>query len=715
MSLIVIVDDQGINQRIYAKLAELTEQHVKVKTFGSPFDLLEWVSHNTPDLIITDFKMPGIDGADLTRRLRQLPDVSDTPIIVLTAYEDRSFRLNALEAGATDFMQTPINHDEFVSRARNLLKLRHQQQSIKQDVRKLERRLRASERSLERATRHSNEQLAQVIDTVPALISATDRDSKCVFVNAMFAIFAGRDPADCVGHSPLTLLSLTDAERYQTADQVVLDRGEMRSSYEEQLHDPTGNVRTFLVTKAPLFDQSGAVTGVLTTLLDITDQKMANERLRHLAQYDALTGLPNRTFLAIRLQQVISERTHPSRLSALHLLDLDRFKSINDTLGHFVGDQLLQVISQHLEVACGKNVTVARLGGDEFALLQEEMILPEEAETLATRILASLSKPLKVGNHLINTTASLGIAFVGHDGSDVNEILKNADMAMYQAKLGGRNGYHIFAEDLRMRAEEHAWLEAGMRRALEQKEFVLYYQPQVHLKTNRIIGVEALIRWNHPERGLLMPGTFLHIAEESGLIAEISAWVIHEACEQLAAWQDRSIRGLRMAINVSPSHFNSAKTWDTLADALTKAPIDPAFLELELTENAFAGHVEDAALNIKLLKKTGISVALDDFGTGFSSLRLAKELPVDAIKIDRSFVKNLPWSKEDSAITQSIIRLAHGLDLRVVAEGVENQEQLAYLLKEGCDEIQGYYISRAVPAEECLEIILRQDLQGIAT
>jgi diguanylate cyclase (GGDEF)-like protein/PAS domain S-box-containing protein len=531
----------------------------------------------------------------------------------------------------------------------------------------------------------------------------------------MFAVFAGKDPADCVGSSPLTLLSLADAERYQAADQAVLDRGEMGLSYEEQLRDPAGSIRTFLITKSSLFAQTGAVTGVLTTSLDITDQKMANERLRHLAQHDALTGLPNRTFLAIRLQQAMLDGTNPPKLSALHLMDLDRFKSVNDTLGHFVGDQLLQVVSQHLVAACRDNVIVARLGGDEFALLQEEITTPDEAEKLATEVLAVLSKPLKVGHHLINTTASLGIAFVGRDGSDVNEILKNADIAMYQAKFGGRNRYHVFSEELRIRANEHAWLETELRRAVRQNEFTLHYQPQLHLRTGRIIGVEALIRWNHPERGMLMPGTFLHVAEESGLIADISAWVIREACEQLAKWQSQAVRGLRMAINISPSQFNSSKTWDTLAGILAQTRIDPRFLELELTESAFAGHVEDAARNVKWLKKTGISVALDDFGTGFSSLRLAKELPVDAIKIDRSFVQNLPWSREDAAITRAIIGLAHGLDLRVVAEGVENQEQLAFLLKEGCDEIQGFYISQAVPADDCLELILQPGLRGVAT
>lgn len=715
MSLIVIVDDQGSNQRIYAKLAGLVEENVDVKTFGSPFEMLDWAQTHTPDLIITDFKMPGMDGADLTRRLRELPDASDVPIIVLTAYEDRSFRLNALEAGATDFMQTPVGHEEFVSRARNLLKLRHQQQSIKREARKLERRLRESETSRERAVRRNHEQLAQVIDTVPALISASDANGSCVFVNAMFAIFARRDPSECVGLPTVELLAGADHERHKAAGDLVLMRGEASSAYEERLLDPSGSPRWFQTTQSPLFGEAGAIIGVLTTSLDITEQKMAHERLRHLAQHDALTGLPNRTYLAIRLQQIIADRSDPSRLSALHLLDLDRFKSVNDTLGHFVGDQLLQVVTQQLEPLCGQQVTLVRLGGDEFALLQEGIDVPVQAETLAVEVLAALSKPLKVGQHSINTTASLGIAFVGRDGSDVNEILKNADLAMYQAKTGGRNRYHVFAEDLRSRVNEYAWIEAGMRRALRDKEFVLHYQPQLHLRTGRIVGVEALIRWNHPERGLLAPGVFLPVAEESGLITEISNWVLQEACEQLASWRQLGVRGLRMAVNMSPSQFNSSETWDMLTNLLAQTKIDPSTLELELTESAFVGRMDDAAQNMRMLKETGVSIALDDFGTGFSSLRLAKDLPVDALKIDRSFVRNLPRSKEDAAITQAIIRLARGLDLRVVAEGVENPEQLAFLRKEGCDEMQGFYLARPMAADECLRQILQPGLQGVAT
>jgi diguanylate cyclase (GGDEF)-like protein len=415
------------------------------------------------------------------------------------------------------------------------------------------------------------------------------------------------------------------------------------------------------------------------------------------------------------LQQIIADRPDPSRLSALHLLDLDRFKSVNDTLGHFVGDQLLQVVTQQLEPLCGPQVTLVRLGGDEFALLQEGMAMAVQAEALAVEVLAALSRPLKVGQHSINTTASLGIAFVGRDGSDVNEILRNADLAMYQAKTGGRNRYHVFAEDLRSRVNEYAWLEAGMRQALREKEFVLFYQPQLHLRTGRIVGVEALIRWNHPDRGLLMPGIFLPVAEESGLITEISNWVLQEACEQLAAWRQLGVRGLRMAVNVAPSQFNSSETWDILTSLLAQTKIDPSALELELTESAFVGRMEDAAQNLKMLKETGVSIALDDFGTGFSSLRLAKDLPVDALKIDRSFVRNLPRSKEDAAITQAIIRLARGLDLRVVAEGVENPEQLAFLRKEGCDEMQGFYLARPMAADDCLRQILQPGLQGVAT
>jgi len=714
MALLVVVDDQGSNRRIYSKLASLVDEDASVKTFSSPFEMLDWAKTHTPDLVIADFKMPGMDGADLTRRLRALPDVAEVPIIVLTAYEDRSFRLNALEAGATDFMQTPVSHDEFISRARNLLRLRQQQQKIRQETRRLERRLWESETSRQKALRHGHEQLAQVIDTVPALISATNLDGQCVFVNAMFAVYAKRDPADCVGLLPSDLLSRSDLERNKAAEEAARTRGQVSPGFEERLLDPDGFPRSFLTTKSPLFNESGSLIGILTTSLDITEQKQAQERLRHLAQHDALTGLPNRTFLSNRLQEILAshDSSETGQLGALHLLDLDRFKSINDTLGHSFGDQLLQAVSGLLRPLCGVGVTLVRLGGDEFALLQEDITERWEAEQLASRIISALAKPIKVGQRYVNTTASLGIAFVGRDGSDVNEILKNADLSMYQAKSKGRNRYHVFSEDLRARMDEFAWLEAGIREALKRNEFVLHYQPQLNLQSGQIIGVEALIRWQHPERGLLMPGAFLPVAEESGLMPDISDWVLRAACRQLAEWRRRGIGELRLAVNISPSQFNRSKTWESLRSIRDEIGDDLAKLEIELTESAFVDQIEDAAGNLRLLKEAGVSIALDDFGTGFSSLGLAKELPIDALKIDRSFVCNLPHSKADAAITRAIIRLGHGLDLRVVAEGVENEEQLAFLRQEECDEIQGYYFSKPLAAEECLQRILQQNSGG---
>lgn len=709
MSLIVVVDDQGSNQRIYSKLASLVGDDISVKTFGSPFEMLGWLENSAPDLVITDFKMPGMDGAELTRRLRARPEGADVPVIVLTAYEDQSFRLTALEAGATDFIQTPVNHEEFVSRARNLLKLRHQQQSIKREAQKLERRLRDSEYSREMAMRDSREQLAQVIDTVPALISATDRDGYCVFVNAMFAVYARREPAGCVGLPASGLLMGGDAARNKVAERAVLTRGQAFPGYEERIQDPSGAERSFLTSKSPLFDAQGAVVGVLTTSLDITDQKMAHERLRHLAQHDALTGLPNRTFLSNRLQQLLDE-SRGAKLSALHLLDLDRFKSVNDTLGHYVGDQLLQQVADLLKPFTNQTTTLARLGGDEFALLQEDIPDMAEAERLAAQVVAVLSRPFEVARHRISTTASLGIALVGQDGSDVNELLKNADLAMYQAKMGGRNRYQFFAEQLRARVNEAALLEAGMRDALVRNEFVLHYQPQLDLLSGRIVGVEALVRWNHPERGLLPPGAFLGIAEETGLVAQISDWVLRRACRQLAEWQERGVKGLRMAVNVSPAQFNHHDIGAAAEAIIRETGIRPSDLEVELTENVFVDQTEDAAHILGTLKANGIGIALDDFGTGFSSLRLVRELPVDALKIDRSFVRNLPQSKEDAAIVRAIIRLGHGLGLRIVAEGVENADQLAFLKKEGCDDVQGFYFSRPVPAEACLVQILERNL-----
>lgn len=706
MSLIVVVDDQGSNQRIYSRLSKLAGEDVNVKTFASPFRMLDWLEEGEPDLIITDYKMPGMDGAQLTRRLRDMPNSADVPIIVLTAYEDLSFRLMALEAGATDFLQTPVNHEEFVSRARNFLKFRRQQQSVKLKAQALERRLLDSEYFRQIAVRDSREQLAQVIDTVPALISATDRDGRCVFVNAMFAVYSGRDPAACVGLPAETLLAGTDVARLRQVERSVLTRGLPHPAYEEAIQSPEGSERYFLTTKSPLMDANSKVVGVLTSSLDVSEQKMAHERLRELALHDGLTGLPNRTYLSNRVQSLLLEPARPGRMHALHLLDIDRFKTVNDTLGHYVGDQLLQSIAQRLKLLIDENTTLSRLGGDEFAFLQEGISDVSEAEALARRIVSTLSDPIDVARHRVNATASLGIALIGPHGQDVNEILKNADLAMYQAKSEGRNRYSVFAADLRARIKESSLLEAAMRDALARGEFVLHYQPQVDIVSRRISGVEALIRWQHPQRGLLSPAEFLSVAEETGLIAPISDWVLREACRQAQEWRTMGFESLTMAVNLAPVQFNYDDIPKMVSRVLADTGLPSANLELELTENTFFDPVQNPSPRLAALHNMGIRLTLDDFGTGYSSLLRVKMLPIDAIKIDRGFLAAIPGNEADAAIVRAIIRLAHGLKLQVVAEGVETAEQLAFLKDEGCELAQGFYLGRPVAADACLRALL---------
>ncbi|WP_062226174.1 two-component system response regulator [Aureimonas frigidaquae] len=712
MSLIVVVDDQGSNQRIYSRLSKLAGDDVSVKTFASPFRMLDWLEEGEPDLIITDYKMPGMDGAQLTRRLRDMPNSADVPIIVLTAYEDLSFRLMALEAGATDFLQTPVNHEEFVSRARNFLKFRRQQQSVKLKAQALERRLLDSEYFRQIAVRDSREQLAQVIDTVPALISATDRDGRCVFVNAMFAVYAGRDPSTCVGLPAETLLAGTDVQRLRQVERSVLTRGLPHPSFEEMIRSPEGSERYFLTTKSPLLDTNSKVVGVLTSSLDISEQKMAHERLRELALHDGLTGLPNRTYLSNRVQALLLEQENEGRMHALHLLDIDRFKTVNDTLGHYVGDQLLQAISHRLKLLADDGITLTRLGGDEFAFLQEGIHDVEDAERLARRVVELLSEPIDVARHRVNATASLGIALIGPHGHDVNEVLKNADLAMYQAKSEGRNRYALFEAGLRARIVESSMLEAAMRDALARGEFVLHYQPQVDIASGRISGVEALIRWQHPQRGLLSPLEFLGVAEETGLIAPISEWVLREACRQAQEWRHMGFDTLTMAVNMAPVQFNYDDIPLMVSRVLQETGLPAANLELELTENTFFDPVLNPSPRLEQLQAMGVRLTLDDFGTGYSSLLRVKMLPIDALKIDRSFLEAVPSSEADAAIVRAIIRLAHGIGLHVVAEGVERADQLEFLRKEGCEFAQGYYLGRPLTAEACLAA-LTEDLRRV--
>ena len=494
----------------------------------------------------------------------------------------------------------------------------------------------------------------------------------------------------------------------------VLESGRPASAV-HHYHAAGGEVRTFEIDASPL-RRNGTVEGVIEVLRDVTERvraeaqaKEKDERLNYLAFHDSLTHLPNRALFYDRLQHALAKARRSGKKSALLYLDLDLFKKINDSLGHQAGDRVLCEVARRIRRIVRKADTVARLGGDDFVIILEEVDGVSRITRVAQKIREVLSEVVFVGDHRLYVSASIGISLFPDDGQDVERLLRAAEMAMYRAKEEGRNGYQLYQEKMNSRAQEMLLMESHLREALEKEQLVLHYQPQVVLSTGRHVGAEALLRWEHPERGLIGPDQFIPLAEETGLIVPIGEWVIRNACRQLKRWMDRGLPPMLIAVNVSARQFRQSNIIQLVSDILLETGLPPELLELEITESTIMNDVEAAIVTMENLNSLGVKIAIDDFGTGYSSLAYLKKFPIQKLKVDRTFVRDISCDPNDAGIVSAIIAMAHTLNLEVVAEGIETLDHLQFLQKTGCEVGQGYLFSRPVPQEEFLTLIKETD------
>jgi diguanylate cyclase (GGDEF)-like protein/PAS domain S-box-containing protein len=478
---------------------------------------------------------------------------------------------------------------------------------------------------------------------------------------------------------------------------------------EYAITDDAGEVRWYSVNGEPIFDEGGAFRGYRGTGTDITARKQSEQRIHHVAQHDVLTGLPNRSLLQDRLEQAVAYSGRSGHPVWVMLIDLDRFKFVNDSMGHKAGDVLLVTIAARLRSALRDTDTVARLSGDEFVVILTEHEDEKLSVDIVQRLMDAVARPCMLGSKEFFVTCSIGVAVYPTDGALADSLIEHADIAMYRAKKLGRNNFQFYTPAMNEEALERVRIEGALRNALERDQFVLHYQPQVDLKTGAICGMEALIRWQHPELGMVAPNRFIGVAEETGLIVQIGAWVMRSACAQNKAWQDAGLGKLRVAVNLSARQFGAPNLLADIAAVLADTGLAPDCLEIELTESLFMSDVTQAVELMHNMKALGVNLSIDDFGTGYSSLSYLSRFPIDVLKIDRSFVSDITRDANDAAIVASIIALAHNLKLAVIAEGVETAAQLDYLRSRGCDEMQGYFFSKPLPAAG-FELLLKQGL-----
>jgi diguanylate cyclase (GGDEF)-like protein/PAS domain S-box-containing protein len=547
---------------------------------------------------------------------------------------------------------------------------------------------------------------ARIFENSEEGIVITDASERIVSVNSAFCKITGYPGAEAIGNTPRMFRSgRQDEAFYREMWRQIESTGNWRGEIWDRRKN--GQDLPLWASISAVRNPQGVVTHYFAILSDITDRKRSEERIHYLAYYDALTGLPNRSLLYKLVDQALVSAQRNRQHGALLFVDLNRFKPINDTLGHGVGDVLLQQIGARLRAALRQEDVVARLGGDEFVVALLDIARRDHAAVVAQKLLAAFAAPFVVDGHELRLGASIGISVYPEDGEDTDTLLRQADIAMYRAKQGEQDGYVFYNHEMNQQALDRLALEHDLRRALERDELLVHYQPKVDIASGRIVGAEALVRWRHPERGMVSPGEFIPVAEETGTIVQVGAWVLNSACAQASAWQRGGMRPLKVAVNVSAREF-APDLSEKVRKALQLHHLQAEHLELEITESMLTHSTEGVIAMMEELTGLGVSLSLDDFGTGFSSLSYLKRFPIDTLKIDRSFVTGIPTDGNDCAIAGAIVSMAKQLKHRVIAEGVETADQLAFLRGIGCDEIQGYLYAPPLPAA-AFEALVRED------